>query len=96
LIAHTGAIASYVTSGELTIELQAGFAVVWRAQEAGAPASELLRLDEPIICQRNDCFTVDTDSIPTVYTTWNAGREPVVLWEAYLSPIPLSRHWQCG
>jgi hypothetical protein len=95
-IGRTGAIVCCVTSGELTIELQAGMAVVSRAQEAGEPSTEMLRLEEPVICRQNDCFSVDTDNLPTMYTAWNAGREPVALWEAYLSPIPLSRHWQCG
>jgi hypothetical protein len=96
LIGRTGAVVCCVASGELTIELRAGMAVVSRAQEASEPTTEVLRLDESVICQRNDCFTVDTDNIPTMYTARNAGREPVELWEAYLSPIPLSRHWECG
>jgi hypothetical protein len=93
----SGARVSCVAAGELMIEIQAGAAVTWRTHDVrGAPSAEIAPLDVPIICRTGDCITFDHDTVPTVYAAWNAVHVSVVLWETHLSPIPLSRHWQCG
>jgi hypothetical protein len=92
----SGAFVSCVASGELTVELQDGTVMLRRGQVVGWPTVELLVTEVPVVCRIGDCVTVDQDTVPTVITVWNVGREPAVVWETHLSLIPLSRHWQCG
>jgi hypothetical protein len=56
-----------------------------RAHDAGTPAAtEALTVDQPITYGPGDCVAFDEDAAHTVHTAWNAGSEPVVLWEAHL------------
>jgi hypothetical protein len=82
---HPGALVSCVESGELTFAIQTGAATMIRAHGVGTPApTEALTLNQPITYGPGDCVAFDQDAVQTVHTAWNAGSEPVVLWEAHL------------
>jgi hypothetical protein len=82
---HPGALVSCVESGELTFALQSGAATVIRAHDAGTPApTEAIAVGTPITYGPGDCVSFDQDAVTTAHTAWNAGSEPVVLWEAHL------------
>jgi hypothetical protein len=57
--------------------------------------ADLFPLMVPVVCHRHDCFTIDADTTRAMLTAWNAGLEPVVVWDAHLAPIPLSRTARC-
>jgi hypothetical protein len=82
---HPGALVSCVESGELTFAIQTGAATVIRAHGAGTPPpTEALAPDQPVTYGAGDCVAFDEDAVHTVHTAWNAGSDPVILWEAHL------------
>ena len=92
---RSGAIIACITAGVLTIKVQDGSVLHWQVQDAETPSAEVLPLNTPVVCQRHQCFTTDADTGRLIYNAWNAGLESVVLWEARLAPIPLSRARGC-
>jgi hypothetical protein len=85
---HPGALVSCVESGELTFAIQEGAATVIRAHDAGTPApTETMTVGTPITYGPGDCVAFDQDATATAHTAWNAGSEPVVLWEAHLYKV---------
>lgn len=85
---HSGALVSCVESGVLTFEIQEGSATVIRAHGSGTPApTDAIVVGTPITYGPGDCVAFDQDATATTHTAWNAGTEPVVLWEAHLYKV---------
>jgi hypothetical protein len=89
------AAVSCVVAGEVGFAVQSGGATVWRAQPSGDPVLDVVALGATVVCRRNDCLVFNQDPGPVVYEAWASGSDPTELWEAQLTPIPLSRIWQC-
>ncbi len=91
-----GALVTCVVAGELAVEMTAGTAAVWRASlGAAGSGGEPVLPGAPTRLGAGDCFAADPDR-PTTGSLRNPGPVSAEVWEAGLSPEPLSRLSACS
>lgn len=82
---HPTALITCVQEGALGFILHQGAASLTRGgttEEPGAP--EPLALETEVVLEPRDCITFDEFASHMEHTGWNAGSDPLVLWEARL------------